>query len=185
MRSRDLVFLPDGDMVVGGYLLDNSNYGQFLLRRLDSTGTMDPAFGTDGVLLSDLTSGSEFAWCMALQPDGKFLVAGTVSDVIEQFCLARYVLDSDIGWGEPVALVESRLACTWTGSKLVITTTSATEVGEFMLLDGRGAVILSSPWRSGLSRDISLPASITAGIYLGQLNGTQERKSCRFVVTGE
>lgn len=181
----DLVFLPNGEMIAGGYLMDNTNDQRFLFRRLDPSGTMDPTFGTDGVLLSDLTSGSEAARCMALQPDGKVLVAGTVNDAIEQFCVARYVLDSDIGWGEPVAPEESRLACTWTGSKLVITTTSATEDGKFILLDGRGAVLLSSPWRSGHSRDIFHPASITAGVYIGQLTGTQERKACRFVVTGD
>lgn len=181
----DLVFLPNGEMIAGGYLMDNTNDQRFLFRRLDHSGTMDPAFGTDGVLLSDLTSGSEAVRCMALQPDGKVLVAGTVNDAIEQFCVARYVLDSDIGWSEPTALDKLRLGCAWTGSKLVITTTAVAEQGEFKLLDASGAMLLHSLWYSGLSMSISLPASIPAGVYLGQLTGTEERKVCRFVVTGD
>ncbi len=61
----------DQYIVVAGRASD-----QFAFIRLDTTGTLDPVFGTGGIKLVPATSGINFANAIALQPDGKILAAG-------------------------------------------------------------------------------------------------------------
>ncbi|MBN2148938.1 MAG: hypothetical protein JW726_16235 [Anaerolineales bacterium] len=69
--------------------------------------TLDPAFDGDGLVVSDLSGGDEYAYAMALQPDGKILMAGFVGVIGGQkdIALARYNPDgtldttfSEDGW---------------------------------------------------------------------------------------
>ena len=59
-------------IVVGGtgFLSD------FAVVRYDADGSLDPSFGTAGKLTTAIVSGSEMAYAVALQSDGKIVVAG-------------------------------------------------------------------------------------------------------------
>jgi uncharacterized delta-60 repeat protein len=65
----------------------------FAVARYDFDGTPDPSFGVDGKLTTDFT-GADVGQALALQADGKIVVAGTTS-AGGDFALARY-------WGDPV-----------------------------------------------------------------------------------
>ena len=69
----------DGKIVVAGpaaYFSHNSKFG---LARLTSDGSLDPTFGGDGIVVTDLTASSDVANGMALQANGKIVVVGGVS----------------------------------------------------------------------------------------------------------
>ncbi|MBF0551764.1 MAG: hypothetical protein HQK60_14675, partial [Deltaproteobacteria bacterium] len=73
----DLVVLqPDGRiLVVGGS--GNTTNSDILVLRCDSTGVLDKTFGTNGIVRLGTTADYDYAWGLALQNDGKILVAGT------------------------------------------------------------------------------------------------------------
>ena len=69
----------DGKIVVAGpaaYFARNSKLG---VARLTSDGSLDPTFGGDGSVVTDLTPSSDSANGMALQANGKIVVVGSVS----------------------------------------------------------------------------------------------------------
>jgi uncharacterized delta-60 repeat protein len=91
----------DGRIVAAGYANLNGNY-DFALARYTSRGTLDPTFGASGVVLTDIGgSGSyDVGRGMALQPDGKIVVAGQ-SSAGPGMALTRYDQDGrlDSGFG--------------------------------------------------------------------------------------
>ena len=70
-----VVVQSDGAILVAG----ESGYGsgaRFGVARYRTDGTLDPSFGGDGKVRTDLTNGIDFAYDMALQADGKIVVTG-------------------------------------------------------------------------------------------------------------
>ena len=69
----DVALQPDGKIIIGGQGLDENS---FMLARYSSDGTLDGSFGSEGIVLNDISSMSEFISSIALLPDGKILAAG-------------------------------------------------------------------------------------------------------------
>ncbi|MBV9817546.1 MAG: hypothetical protein JOZ07_04270 [Solirubrobacterales bacterium] len=90
-QANGLAVAPDGTIVVAGSSTAGGQ-SQFALERLTAQGDLDPSFGSGGKLLS-FGGTSSVANGVALQPDGKIVVAGH-SDVggLPRFALER--LDS-------------------------------------------------------------------------------------------
>ena len=78
---------PDGKIILAGYaLIGNST--DFVVVRYRPDGTPDPGFGTGGKVTTDIGGGfNAHAFAVALQPDGKIVVAG---DYRSNFALVRY-----------------------------------------------------------------------------------------------
>lgn len=95
---------PDGRIVVGGYQLSSSGTNLVLVR-FNSDGTLDPAFGVAGKVITKAGSVSFVLTSLVIQPDGKILVGGSsfTETSIESFTLARFdskgVLDPGFGVG--------------------------------------------------------------------------------------
>lgn len=74
---------PDGKIVVAG-----GGTGDFLLERYNTDGSLDSSFDGDGVVLTDVTPGfNDHVYALAIQPDGKIIVAGESNTVL---ALSRY-----------------------------------------------------------------------------------------------
>ncbi|MFC0710049.1 M10 family metallopeptidase C-terminal domain-containing protein [Azorhizophilus paspali] len=69
-QGRSLTVLPDGK-----FLLSGSSNGDFGVIRLNTDGSLDTSFGSDGKATFDLGRG-DYVYSMAMQPDGKILVTG-------------------------------------------------------------------------------------------------------------
>jgi uncharacterized delta-60 repeat protein len=80
----------DGKIVVAGSCVDN--FDDFALARYNSNGNLDTGFGSGGKVLTDFASSSDLAKGVALQSDGKIVVAGESHSgtVTGDFALARY-----------------------------------------------------------------------------------------------
>jgi len=76
----------DGKIVVAGWA-----GGFFAVARYTSSGKRDRSFGRNGRRLTDLTTGGDFASDVALQPNGKILLAGRAGGSGGRFALVRYL----------------------------------------------------------------------------------------------
>ena len=78
----------DGKIVVAG-----TSDGDFALARYNSDGSLDRSVNGDGKLTTDFGSSQDRVTSMALQADGKIVVAGyTFNGSFNVFALARYVI---------------------------------------------------------------------------------------------
>jgi uncharacterized delta-60 repeat protein len=84
----------DGKIVVAGSMRNISNR-QFssVLVRLNPDGFFDPTFGSDGKSILESMGTSGRASAIAIQPDGKIIVAGTITG---DFAVARYNRDGSV-----------------------------------------------------------------------------------------
>ncbi len=109
-RLKEIVLQSDGKLVAAGSTYVGGN-GDVVLVRYDADGSLDPAFGTAGVVVIDL-GGNDSATGLGLQSGGKIVVAG-VSSSIGGF-VARYnpdgTLDSTFGSNGFVLGICGRLA---------------------------------------------------------------------------
>ena len=100
---------PDGRILAAGVSEGRGTY-DFALARYTPTKDLDPSFGDHGVVLTDFNHSYDWAYALALQPDGKIVVAG-VSDASgsKDFALARYMPDGtlDGSFGKGGVVTES------------------------------------------------------------------------------
>jgi len=93
------VIQPDAKIITA-YKQDHYNsFGQvdssyFRTDRYNTDGTLDTTFGTDGTVITDFGFGYNYVTAIALQPDGKVIVAGTSYN--NQFAIARYTSSGDL-----------------------------------------------------------------------------------------
>jgi uncharacterized delta-60 repeat protein len=87
----DVVVQPDRKIVLVGHAQSGS-IRSFGIVRCNANGTLDPAFGTGGSVITHFGREFESANGVALQPDGKIIVAGYSQNDSDdsQFALARY-----------------------------------------------------------------------------------------------
>jgi len=114
-QANSAVLQPDGKIIVVGsasYDSANRDIG-FALARFNTDGGIDFGFGVGGKQITDFFGAGAKANGVVLQPDGKFVVAGTASDsatrpVATDIAVARYnsdgSLDSAFGTGGETAI---------------------------------------------------------------------------------
>ena len=94
-QAEGLVLQSDGKMVAVGTAFDGQRQ-VFALARYNVDGTLDTTFDGDGRALTDF-GGSAGAMAVAVQPDGKIVVAGyAYQGGAFQFALARYNTDGSL-----------------------------------------------------------------------------------------
>jgi uncharacterized delta-60 repeat protein len=88
-----LAIQADGKIVVSGFSIQPGTGYDFALTRYNSDGSLDTTFGADGKVTTDLGSSSDIGMSVAIQADGRIVVAGysyqpgTGGD----FAVARYL----------------------------------------------------------------------------------------------
>lgn len=93
----------DGKIIVAGYSTSTVTGKDFTVVRYNTNGSLDSAFGTNGIVTTDLLLGSEdIAYSVALQTDGKIVLAGYCDNGSNKdAAIVRYnsngVLDSTFG----------------------------------------------------------------------------------------
>lgn len=93
-QATSLAMQADGKLVVGGYHSVN-NISHFAIARVTANGSLDPTFGVDGKQVTMLTANTSRSYSIALQPDGKIVIAGFVIavDPYYDFAVVRYLTD--------------------------------------------------------------------------------------------
>jgi uncharacterized delta-60 repeat protein len=95
--ARGLAIQSDGKIVVvGEFYNPESGSGDFGLARYNMNGVLDNTFGTNGKQTTDFGGSDEYARGLAIQSDGKIVVAGGIYNYAsgsDDFGLARYTTD--------------------------------------------------------------------------------------------
>lgn len=95
MRERlcSLILSADGKILCGGYAVNASGNADFLLMRFTSNGILDTAFNSEGYFYGDFNVSHDLGTAMAVQSDGKVILAGASSiNGNFDFALARYTI---------------------------------------------------------------------------------------------
>ncbi|MGF1471252.1 MAG: hypothetical protein ACFB50_05840 [Rubrobacteraceae bacterium] len=89
--AEGVAIQPDGKVVAAGSAGTDSG-DEFAVARYNADGTLDPSFGTNGTVTTDVGGNdSSFANAVALQPDGKIVAAGrAITGSGTEFAVARY-----------------------------------------------------------------------------------------------
>jgi uncharacterized delta-60 repeat protein len=109
--GQGVAIQSDGKIVVAGYSFQIG--ADFALARYNTDGSLDPSFGTGGLVTTDFGITNDFGFSVAIQDDQKIVVAGQTDGTIDpdnpdappgmDFGLARYningSLDSGFGSG--------------------------------------------------------------------------------------
>jgi uncharacterized delta-60 repeat protein len=140
---RAVAIQADGKIVVAGYSDANGSY-DFALARYKKNGILDTGFGTGGVVLTDLgTSSVDTALAVAIQSDGKILLAGdSNANGSFDFALVRYLKDGtpDSGFGTG-GVVLSDLG------------TSSDDNARAVAVQGSGKIVLAGESDANVSSD--------------------------------
>lgn len=99
-----IVLQADGKIVVGGsteaIVLGNRPFPDFLIVRYMPDGTLDESFGQYGKVITDYSiNRNDIIRSMALQPDGKIIVAGSTQHLptsTGELALARYKINGSL-----------------------------------------------------------------------------------------
>lgn len=90
------IIQADGKLVILGY--NNDNYS-VILHRLNSDGSLDTGFDSDGTLAPTLPTGSNHAYGLAQQSDGKLVIAGDNDNSGKDYLFARFNSDGSADTG--------------------------------------------------------------------------------------
>jgi len=95
-RAHGVVVQQDGKIVVAGYSWTGANT-DFALLRYNTDGSLDATFGQGGKVTTDVGASSDQANAVALQQDGKIVVAGySWTGANTDFALVRYNTDGSL-----------------------------------------------------------------------------------------
>lgn len=131
--AQAVALQTDGKIIVAGYAQND-----FAVVRYNADGTLDSGFGNGGKVLTPVGMGVDEAYAVALQADGKIVVAGRAG---ADFAVVRYLSNGmlDTGFG--------------TGGK-VITNISGIDLAEAVAVQPDGKIVVAG-W-SGSSARFSL-----------------------------
>jgi len=99
-KGNSIAIQTDGKILYGGFGTISGNIN-FAVARYNSNGTLDTSFGTGGKVNTNFFGISQdYGYSLALQPDGKFILAGSSNS---NFAMVRYNLDGsiDTSFGAP------------------------------------------------------------------------------------
>ncbi|HYC48023.1 MAG TPA: hypothetical protein VED01_21325 [Burkholderiales bacterium] len=90
-EGRGVVVQPDGKILLAGYTSNGATADDFALVRYNANGSLDTTFDGDGKVITAIGADTDQAWSLALQSDGKILVAGASNNGSDfDFALVRY-----------------------------------------------------------------------------------------------
>ena len=159
---RSVAVLSDGKIVLAGDAAHDDNR-RFAVARLNADGTPDMSFNKTGKVTTDLGNGNAEARGVAVQSDGKTIVAGFASaDGPEKFALIRYNPDGtlDTGFGG-------------TGKLLTLVGSSGSTAASISLQsDGKIVVAGYAVNNSGRGRDFAVVRYNANGTLDTTFNGS-------------
>lgn len=134
-NATSLALQPDGRILMGGFVESAPGQFDFGLVRLDQDGALDSDFGTDGRVVTDFGRAFDVPNALALQNDGKIVLAGrtsaTTALIDRDIAMARYESDGDL---DVTFDEDGKLETSLDGL-------GATAVG--LALDGEGKIVAS------------------------------------------
>ena len=142
----------DGKIVVAGTSFNGSNY-DFALVRYNIDGTLDAGFGTGGKVTTAIGSGDDVGSSVAIQADGKIVVAGySHNGTNKDFAVVRYTSNGtlDFPFGG--------------GGKVTTAIGSSDEEGYSVAVQADGKIVVAGYTNNGTNEDFALVRYTSAGV---------------------
>lgn len=134
---------PDGKIVVAGYSHNGAN-NDIALVRYNTDGTLDNFFSLDGKVTKNIANSSDVAYALAIQTDGKILVAGqTATSANYDFCLLRFNAN-----GDPDN--------TFSSDGVVVTNFGSNDYGRSIAIQADGKILVAGNSYNGTDYDFSV-----------------------------
>jgi uncharacterized delta-60 repeat protein len=141
----------DGKILAAGYAYFGSNM-DFALARYNSNGSLDLSFDGDGKVTTDLGDAVEFCYSVAIQSDGKIVLAGGTAN-FTKIAVVRYNANGSID-------------STFDMDGVMTTTVGTTyNMGRAVTIQSDGKILIAGQSTSGASRDFSLIRLNTDGSF--------------------
>ena len=153
---------PDGKIVIAGNGNNTSGY-DFALVRYNADGTLDTSFAGDGAVITDFDNSFDGGQAVAIQPDGKILVAGysdaNSSFLVYDFAVVRYKTDGslDLSFGD--------------NGKVTTNVGSGTDSGQAIMIQSNGKIVVAGYSGNGSDDDFALVRYKTDGSLDTSFNG--------------
>jgi uncharacterized delta-60 repeat protein len=91
--ANSVALQNDGKIVTAGG--SNNGNDDFAVVRYNTDGSLDNTFDSDGIVMTDINSGNDYAYSVVLQSDGKIVVAGYSISVADEYKFAVVRHNSD------------------------------------------------------------------------------------------
>jgi uncharacterized delta-60 repeat protein len=138
--ANGVALTASGQIVIAG-----TRSGDFMLARYGASGTLDPAFGTGGVVTTDISGADDFAEGLTIDPAGRIIVVGrATSSTILDMALARYRADGTL---------DTSFA---TNGILTADFHGRGEFGEDVALDAQGRIVTAGYTANGGDTEFAL-----------------------------
>ena len=128
-RAYSVAVQSDGEIVLAGYS-NNGSDDDFAVVRYNADGSLDTGFGTGGKVTTAIGSGIDIARSVAIQSDGKIVLAGYSNNGSDDdFAVVRYNADGslDTGFG--------------TGGKVTTAIGSGTDIARSVAIQSDGKIV--------------------------------------------
>lgn len=158
--ATGVVLQPDGRIVLAGYAYNGNEY-DFAVARYNPDGTLDPSFNGSGIVTTPIGDGGDLGQGVALQPDGKIVVAGnSYTGSCNAFAMVRYQGDGS-------------LDTTFNGTGKVVTPFASGDAGcSAIALQTDGKIVLVGTAYNGADYDFALARYHADGSPDTAFNGT-------------
>lgn len=148
--AYSLAIQSDGKIVVAGEASDGKSY-DIALARYNTNGSLDSSFGTGGKVVTVIGSGWDSANAIALQSDGKIVVAGkSYNGTADTFALVRYNADGS-------------LDTTFDTDGIVTTLLSVSDIANAIAIQSDGKIVVAGQSYNGTATDYALARYNTDG----------------------
>ncbi len=140
--GRSIALQSDGKILVAGSAWGGSAHYNFVLARYTADGFLDSSFGTGGSVKTPIGPEDDFAYSVAIQSDGKIVVAGQAYNGTNvDFAMARYTasgsLDTSFG----------------TGGKVLTAATAGDDEGRSVAIQSDGKILIAGSSQIGSFTD--------------------------------
>ncbi len=160
LNSSAVLSQTDGKvLIVGNYYSSTSNNQEIFVRRYNASGTVDTTFGTSGMASLGINANWTFSNAAILQTDGKIMIVGSsYIGTVSVFTLVRFNTNGT-------------LDTTFNGTGILNTTISVNSVGNSILLQPDGKILVGGWITNGADRDLLLMRYNSNGTLDSTFNG--------------
>ena len=160
VSANSMSIQSDGKIVVAGVISIDNKY-DFALARYNTDGSLDTTFDGDGIVVTDLQTFDDIARSLAIQTDGKIVVAGSSTNGNRgDFALVRYNSNGS-------------LDTTFDGDGILTTSNGMLAGPNGLAMQSDGKILVAGTSRySGLENDFALARYNANGSLDTTLGGT-------------
>jgi uncharacterized delta-60 repeat protein len=157
--GRAVAIQSDGKIVAAGDNVVSGSNNDFALSRYNADGSLDDSFDADGKVTTDFFGSTDGANAVAIQSDGKIVVAGFADHGAshDDFALARYLSDGS-------------LDTTFDTDGMVVTDFGSTDIAYAVAIQSNGKIVAAGYAGSGTD-DFALARFNSNGILDSSFSG--------------